>query len=973
MRKKNSNHLCAIWTVFQPTLVAMLMLMSSFAWSLGGEHYIGFKPSAGYQLLTNKESGVPIVVDAADEKGVLRAANVFSSDLQKVLGTAGIVKTEVPKQAKSLLLFGTLGQNRFIDDLVSRKLIDVSGVRDQWDGYLIQQVANPFVGVDSALVVVGANKRGTMFGIYDISENMGVSPWYYWADVPIEPRDALYVKTGINRQEIPKVKYRGIFLNDEAPALTNWVQENFGNYNHEFYGKVFELLLRLRANYLWPAMWNNAFGDDDPKNLALAHEYGIVMGTSHHEPMMRADKEWNRYGEGAWDYATNPEKLYEFWQDGAKRNKPFESLYTMGMRGQEDTPMSEGENIELLELIVKDQRKILAEVFGEENVDKVPQVWCLYKEVQAYYEKGMRVPDDVILLWADDNWGNIRRLPTPEERSRSGGAGVYYHFDYVGGPRSYRWINTMPIAKVWQQMNLAYKYGADKIWVVNVGDLKPMEVPTEFFLRMAWDPEEWTHEKMVDYTRLWAERDFGQEFSADIAALITEYTRHNGRRKPELMDPETYSLLNYGEADRIEALLKAQIAKAEDIYKKLPKAKKEAYFQLVLFPVKASATVTLLHIAVAKNRLYAEQGRANAGTFAQIAKQYFEQDAALEREYHALNGGKWNHFMSQPHIGYTNWNNPEGDQMPMTYDYKPGEYAEMGIAVDGYGGGWPGDVGSHWPHKSSYVLAFDYFGKQQRPLTIYNRGTKAFEFKAVASEPWVKLSLIKGPVDIEQRVDVSIDWSVLPEGKHTSKISIRGTGWQGASVTIEAIKPSDKAIKKAKGFLEADGYIAIDAENFAGSKSRSGISWVAVPHLGRTHGAITLLPASDKSFSKPSKAPYVEYPVTFFSSGEVEVQLLLNPSLPFQPEKGARYAVAIGDETPQIIDVTESVAKKGHAWEEMVKDAINAGVSKHLVKKAGPTKIRIYGLDPGLSVQKVIIDTGGLQPSYLGPLQSIKQ
>ena len=972
MRNKNSNNRHTRFKVIQLMALSLMMLIAPFSFSLGGERYINFAPSSDFKLLADATSSLPIVVDANDEKGVLRAAGVLSSDLQKVLGVAGTVKNKVPEQAKNLILVGTLGHSRLVDDLVARKLIDVVGIRDQWDGYRIQQVVKPYEGVDSALVVVGANKRGSMYGIYDISEQMGVSPWYYWADVPVEAKDALYLKSGVSIQEIPKVKYRGIFLNDEAPALTNWVQENFGNYNHEFYDKVFELLLRLKANFLWPAMWNNAFGDDDPKNLALAHEYGIVMSTSHHEPMMRADKEWNRYGKGDWDYATNPENLYAFWQDGAKRNKPFESVYTMGMRGQEDTPMSEGENIELLEKIVKDQRKILAEVFGEDNVDKVPQVWCLYKEVQAYYEKGMRVPDDVILLWADDNWGNLRRLPTPEERGRSGGAGVYYHFDYVGGPRSYRWINTMPIAKVWQQMNLAYNYGADKIWIVNVGDLKPMEVPTEFFLRMAWDPERWDHKQMTAFTQQWAARDFGPEFSADIAELIAAYTQHNGRRKPELMDASTYSVLNYDEADRIATSLKEQVSKAEAIYKKLPESKKAAFFQLVLFPVKASATVTLLHIATAKNRLYAAQGRASANTFADQAKQYFEQDAKLEQEYHALNNGKWNHFMSQPHIGYTNWNNPEGDQMPMTYHYEPGNYAEMGIAVEGYEAGWPGDVSGHWPHKSSYVLDFDYFGEQQRALTIYNRGTKEFEYKAKASAPWVKLSHPSGAVNVEQAVAVTIDWAALPAGKHTAKIAIKGTGWQGASVYVEATKPSKKMLKKAKGFVESDGYVSIDAENFERAKSRKGIGWAAVDQLGRTGGAITLLPVSDQSFATASKAPYVEYPITLLTTGAVNVQVLANPILPFQPGKGVRYGVAIGSEKPKVIDITEPLMGMGKPWEEMVKDAIRVGSSEHIVKKAGPTKIRIYGLDPGLSIQKIIIDTGGLKPSYLGPLQSTK-
>ena len=244
----------------------------------------------------------------------------------------------------------------------------------------------------------------------------------------------------------------------------------------------------MRANFLWPAMWGNAFNDDDAVNPLLANEYGIVVGTSHHEPMMRAHDEWRRYGSGPWNYATNAEALRTFWTGGVRRTAAFENIITLAMRGDGDEPMSREANVALLERIVADQRAIIAQEL-KRDVTTVPQVWALYKEVQEYYEKGMRVPDDVTLLWSDDNWGNIRRLPTAEERNRSGGSGVYYHFDYVGGPRSYKWLNTIPIAKIWEQMNLAYRYGANRIWIVNVGDIKPMEFPIQFFMDYAWNPE----------------------------------------------------------------------------------------------------------------------------------------------------------------------------------------------------------------------------------------------------------------------------------------------------------------------------------------------------------------------------------------------------------------------------------------------------------------------------------------------------
>ena len=439
---------------------------------------------------------------------------------------------------RNVILIGTIGSSSIIDQLIRNKKIDVDTIRGKWESNLIQVVSNPLPGIASALVIAGSDKRGTIFGIYDVSEQIGVSPWYWWADVPVPHRDTLYVKPGKYIEGEPAVKYRGIFLNDEAPSLTGWVDEKYGGFNHFFYERVFELLLRLKANYLWPAMWNSAFYEDDPLNGKLANEYGIVMGTSHHEPMMRAFQEWQRHGVGPWDYATNAANLDAFWEYGIQRGRNWESTITIGMRGNGDEPMSATDNIALLEKIIAAQRGIIAKNLTP-TLAADPQVWALYKEVQSYYEKGMRVPDDVTLLWSDDNWGNIRRLPTPAERKRAGGAGIYYHFDYVGDPRSYKWLNTYPITKVWEQMDLAHAYGANRIWVVNVGDLKPMEFPIEFFLDYARDPNRWNQDNLSTYTKLWAARNFGPDHAAEIADLISKYTKYNGRRKPEQLEPDT--------------------------------------------------------------------------------------------------------------------------------------------------------------------------------------------------------------------------------------------------------------------------------------------------------------------------------------------------------------------------------------------------------------------------------------------------
>lgn len=940
-----------------------LFFLSSASAALGEKSYVSSKYKKGHVVVIGEKDMATLYVDNKDFKGVQKAAGNLQRDIERVTGKKPELVHSRAALGKYAIIVGAIGHSELIDQLIESGKIDPEAIANQWDAYHIQTVYKPFPGVIRALVIAGSNKRGASYGVYDLSEKIGVSPWYWWADVPTKKRDRLYIIKNTFIQDAPKIKYRGIFLNDEAPALTGWTLQNYGNYNHQFYENVFELLLRLKANFLWPAMWNNSFNVDDKQNMIMADEYGIVMSTSHHEPMMRAHKEWTHGGEGPWDYANNQKTLYEFWEGGIQRNKPYESVITLGMRGDGDEPMSESENVSLLEKIVKDQREIIARVH-EKPLNEVPQVWALYKEVQGYYEKGMRVPDDVTLLWCDDNWGNIRRLPTPEERKRSGGAGVYYHFDYVGGPRSYRWINTVPVAKIWEQMNLAYHYDANKIWIVNVGDLKPMEYPIEFFLRMAWNPEAWPKERIEEYGKLWAKREFGASYVDEIADLMTGYTRHNSRRKPELQEAFIYSQLHYDEADRITAEVKDLTARAEALYEKMPATHKDAFFQLVLHPVKASAIITEMYDMVAKNQLYASQGRANANDYAERARLLFEMDAALEKQFHTeLSNGKWNHFMSQPHIGYTHWNNPPANTLPLLYHYEPHGAADMGVAVEG--------MKEAWPVPASYQLpSFHPYGKAQRNIEIFNKGTHAFNFLAKASEPWIILSNTSGQVKVNQPIQVSIDWDQAPTGKASGNIHIAGTGWGGATIKVNIVKPDARVVENLQGFIEADGYVAIEAENYSRKKDSHGFAWEKIPQHGRTLSSMSSFPVTDFSFENPKKAPYLEYDIHFFSTGEFTVEAIFAPSWPIFPGRGLRYGIGFGNETPHIVDIVKDMSES--AWEESVRIDARKISSKHKINKPGMHKLRIYMVDPAVTLQKIVINTGGLMPSYLGPQQSTK-
>ncbi len=949
-----------------------LLSFVSTCFGLGQEKYMDSTFSEGSFTLAQKDEVAILCVDSQDYAGVIRAANDLQADIARVTNLTAKVLKDESSLGKNAVIIGTIGKSRIIDRLICDGKVDANEIVGKWESFLIQVVPEPLPGVNNALVIAGSDKRGTIYGIYDLSEQIGVSPWYWWADVPVEHKDALFIKAGIYVQGPPAVKYRGIFLNDEAPALTNWVREKFGNYNSKFYTKVFELLLRLKANYLWPAMWNNAFNEDDPDNPRLADEYGIVMGTSHQEPMLRAQKEWDRRYKKSWNYYTDANTLQSFWREGIRRNKNYESILTIGLRGANDTPMipnaTVAQSMALLEEIVDVQRKMIAEEINPDPA-KVPQLWCLYKEVLEYYNQGMRVPDDVTLLWPDDNWGNLRRLPTAEERKRSGGAGVYYHFDYVGGPRSYKWLNTTPITKVWEQMNLAYEYGADRIWIVNVGDLKPMEFPIEFFIAFAWDPQRWPKEKISEYTRLWAQREFGPKYAEDITDIISKHTKYNGRRKPELLEPTTYSLVNYREADNVLADFNAITARAEQIYSSLPENAKDAFYQLVLYPTKASAIVTELNITVGKNRLYVGQKRAGTNDLAQQARDLFKADAQLSGYYNReMANGKWNHMMDQTHIGYTSWNQPRQNIMPRVAEISVPAEANMGIAVEGSESSWPGASGEPAiPEISVFSRA------QRRYIDVFNRGRAPFEFSATTSESWIVLSDANGTVDKEIRLWVSIDWGKAPAGDANGFVRITVPDKKEVKVQVRSFNPSEPNRASLEGFVEADGCVSIEAEHFTKKVDAGPVQWEKIEDYGRTLSSMTVFPVTAQSVTPPTDSPCLEYKMYLFNTGKVEVEAIFAPTLNFAPGRGLRCAVSFDDQPPQIVNIVPQKYTAGDGnrdWEKSVKDSAREVKSRHTLSEPGYHTLKIWMVDPGVALQKLIVNAGGVKPSYLGPPES---
>lgn len=814
------------------------------------EQFISFSDKEDTFILSKPFITTPILIEKNTEVGVLRAITNLTTDIEKVSGSSPSLKTDVQSSGETVLLIGTVGNNAYIDDLIKNQKIDGSELQGKYEKYLIQTISNPFDGIKEALVIAGSDKRGTIYGIYELSKQIGVSPWYYWADVPVKKQDNIYVKRGKYTDGEPSVKYRGIFLNDEAPALSGWSTATFGGFNSKFYEKVFELILRLKGNFLWPAMWGSAFYDDDPKNGVLANEMGIIMGTSHHEPMAMAQSDWHRYIErnnqsNVWDYTKNADVLQKSWKFGMERAKDWEKVVTIGMRGDGDEAMGEDTNIALLEKIIKDQRQIIKEVTTKKP-QEMPQVWALYKEVQDYYDQGMRVPDDVTLLFCDDNWGNVRKLPEIDAKPHKGGYGMYYHFDYVGAPRNSKWININPVQRIWEQMNLTYSHGVDRLWIVNVGDLKPMEYPISFFLDMAWNPNRFNADNLLDHTEKWCEQQFGSKYAKESARLINLYSKYNRRVTPEMLNDKTYSLENYNEFETVMNDYRNLVTDAMHIYYLIPDEYKDAFDQLVLFPITACSNLYEMYYAVAQNKYYLGKQDVQANYWADKAKSCFERDSLLTAHYNQeIAGGKWQHIMDQVRIGYTSWNNPATSIMP----------------------------------KVEYVV----------PLVQY----------------------------------------------------------------------------KEKLFIEKDGYVSIEAENYSRMNNSDGIYWDVIPDMGKTKSAMTTFPQN--MYPKDNENLYLEYDIDFESAGEFKVDILFSPTLNFNANRGLRYAISFDGGKEQVVNLNGHYRGELGRWQA---EAIIKSTTAHTIKEKGKHTLRFRVLEPAIVMQKILIDTGGLKPSYLGAPES---
>ena len=632
----------------------------------------------------NEGRRVTIYVSPQEERGVMHAARNLQTDLQRVCG-AEVVFVNTAQEAR--IVAGTAA-------VLKMHQQELKGKTEQ---YFLD-------AKQGQLTIVGSDRRAAIFGIYELSRQIGVSPWYYWADTPIDQHDAIYINNGVRTDGEPAVRWRGLFLNDEAPCLTSWVKNTFGTGygDHRFYEKVFELILRLKGNMLWPAMWGWAFYADDPENSRVADEMGVIMSTSHHEPMARNHQEYARRRNewGPWNYQTNQQKLDQFFREGIERMRGTDDIVTIGMRGDGDEAMSDKTDTRLMERIVANQRRIIKQVTGR-PAKETPQVWALYKEVQDYYDAGFRVPDDVCMLVCDDNWGNIRRVPNAEERRHKGGWGIYYHVDYVGAPRNTKWINVTQTQQMFEQLSLAYDFGIERLWILNVGDLKPMEYPITLFLDMAWSPKQYTMQDVTTHTERFFAEQLGPEWAAEAAGIYNQNCQYMGRVTAEMLDAETYNVAT-GEWKQVADEYQRLEARALRLFLQLPESRHDVYRELILFPVQAMANIYDMYYAQAMNRYLAGQNNPDANLWAAKVADCFRRDSLLCLAYNKeIAGGKWDGMMTQKHIGYTSWN----DAFP--HEMLPKTVAVAPAAASGY---------TLTPSKPGYLsIEAEHFFKAETP------------------------------------------------------------------------------------------------------------------------------------------------------------------------------------------------------------------------------------------------------------------
>jgi len=899
-----------------------------------------------------------IYFSANDAAVVAIAATALRDDLQRVTGVTPLLSSNAPTAASNAVFIGTIGKSSLIDGLIAGGKIDVSSIQGQWERYIATVVTNPVAGVSRALVIAGSDRRGTAFGVFALSEAMGVSPWYWFGDVPVAQRAAIYVGAGSYTEASPGVKYRGIFLNDEDWGLNPWAEQTFDSsaqIGPATYARIYELLLRLHANYIWPAMHNvtKAYYTV-PGNREVAENYAIVVGTSHHEPMLRNTSEYNTTTLGAYNYWTNRANIYNFWDQRVSETATNESIYTVGMRGLGDDAMitppgltTQQKADELQNFIIPDQRQMISNRINA-NPALVPQVFVPYKEALVLYQTGMEVPDDITLAWPDDNHGYIRQLSSAAERARGGGSGVYYHLSYWGPPTSYLWLLTTPPAMTCEEMMKAWDYQARRLWIANVGDIKPGEIGMEFFLRLARNPEAFRNFDQHAYLVQWAAQNFGAANGEAIATMLDEYYRLNIITRPEQLNTTMsgFNLVSNGdEAQQRLDQFAALTASANALYAQLPANMKAAFYAMVLYPIRGADLQNQKILLAERSRLWAAQGRAattNAALAAQAAQNAILSETAFYNQTNA--GGKWNRTMTVTTTGEAKM----PYIMPALGSYAAPVPAGLGVAVEGAAAALGANAG--------LLPTFNPAANKSYFIDVFNTGKNALTWTAQSSVPWIALTQTNGNGDA--RIWVSINWTNAPRGYAVpGTITIQGAGATNM-VNVKAFYPLSLDLGTLPPAVENNGVVTIEAENFTSRQDgTNGVGWRKLTRACASLDGMTISPITAATVDPgaiSSSTPSLTYQFQAFSTGAAVVQMGCLPTHKITSDHaGCRYAVSLNGDTPQIVDINAD--ENSSAWSANVLRAAAIGRTGHTIASPGLQTLKVWMIDPGVVLDKVTV------------------
>ncbi len=921
---------------------------------------------SNFPIVSNNSTST-IYYDDNDFEVVSIASNLLSNDIKNVTGKKPLVTTKNPS-TKNAIIIGTLGSSKLVDNLIKNGKINIEQLKNGWERYLYKTIKNPLPNIDKALVIVGSDRRGTAYGIFNLSKTIGVSPWYWWADVPAVKRKDLHIAEIDYVSKSPSVKFRGVFLNDEDWGLKPWASKlmdpQINDIGPNTYEKVCELLLRLKANMLAPAMHEvtGAFFKY-AENKIVADKFAIMMTSSHAEPLLYNNTtEWNKKINGAWDYVRNKEGVLSVLDKRVKEAAPFENIYTVGMRGIHDTGMKdvpEGyTKANVLEQVIDAERKILTKHIKKE-AETIPQIFVPYKEVLGIYESGMKLPEDVTIVWPDDNYGYIKKLSNREESKRKGGAGVYYHISYLGSPNDYLWLNTTPPALIYEEMFKAYQNGADRYWLVNVGDIKPGELGMQFFLDLAWDINSVNYNTIKDYNSSFLASIFGNKYKEDLKDIYNSYFHLGFERKPEYMgwdwrwnsidakeriiDTE-FSFANYNEAqNRIDEYNRIAL-KTEKIYNEIPERLKSSFYQLVYYPIIGASLVNKKMLTAQKNRWYAKQGRTATNSLIDDVKKYDQELTNITQHYNGLENGKWTGMMTAPE------RLPE-IQLPPTKKINIPKKSKMGIFING---------GSS-TNQLNILPRFTKFTKKSHTIEVFNKGKKTLKWSAKVNQSWVLLNKQKGKTNSQDIITVSIDWSEVPVNiNNIAEITIL-SGQQEEKVFLSAYNPKTYIDNNNILYAEDNGVVSILPAEFSRKHEKNGMKVKVIKGLGYEEESIQLGTILDRGWRSAS----VEYDFYSESSGYVTVYTYALPLFGKDKKNGTTYGVQI--DNSMINWETTASAEYSFNWKQNVIRNCTINTSKILIDKSGKHTLKLISGNPGMVIQKVVIDFGGLKESYLGP------